>query len=306
MNTVMTVTGPIPARDLGRVLPHEHVLCNTMGEYRGNGLLHDERLAVVELKQLTSENTTLVDVTLASIGRDPAALRRIAEASGVRIVMGCGDYRDPYLDPDRFNRCSVNELADDLMTEIEHGVGESGVRPGIIGEIGADKWYVSAAEERSLRAAARAQVRSGLTLSTHSARWPVALAQLEILREEGVDPRRVIIGHSDTVPDPAFHVHLAEQGCFVEFDSAGTGSAYDDQLIVEYVVNMAEHGHLHKVLLSQDVFLLSHLTAHGGHGYNHLFATVFEQLRAAGITDEQLHLLAVENPAHALTGQASR
>ncbi len=305
MNTVMTVTGPIPVESLGRVLPHEHVLCNTMQEYRGNGLLYDERLAVSELSCLAGEPTTLVDVTLASIGRDAAALRRIAEASGISIVMGCGDYRDPYLDPARFDRCSVGELAADLIAEIESGVGDTGVRPGIIGEIGADKWYVSAAEERALRAAARAQRHSGLPLSTHSARWPVALAQLEILREEGVDLRRVIVGHSDTVPDPEFHVHLAEQGCFVEFDSAGTGTAHDDRMIVEYVVNMAARGHLDKVLLSQDVFLLSHLRAHGGNGYDHLFTTLFDQLRAAGVTDEQLHRLTVTNPAHALTGAAA-
>jgi phosphotriesterase-related protein len=298
----MTVTGARPVAELGRVLPHEHVLCNTMQEYRGNGLVHDERLAVSELQQIADKNTTLVDVTLASIGRDPAALRRVAEASGVTIVMGCGDYRDPYLDPARLDRLSVDHLADELVAEIEHGVGDTGVRPGVIGEIGADKWYVSAAEERALRAAARAQKRTGLTLSTHSARWPVADAQLAILAEEGVDPRRVIVGHSDTVPDPDFHVRLAERGCFVEFDSAGTGTAHDDRLIVEYVVNMAAHGHMDKVLLSQDVFLLSHLTAHGGNGYNHLFTTVADQLRAAGIEEEQLHQLFVVNPANALTG----
>src|SRR5262249_16055421 len=96
---IMTVTGPVSQDDLGVVLPHEHVFIDLVKEYRGNGLLNDEHLARAELAGLREAGGgTLVDLTLDEIGRDPAALRRVSEASGVQIVMGCGHYRDPYLD----------------------------------------------------------------------------------------------------------------------------------------------------------------------------------------------------------------
>src|SRR5215475_1005268 len=195
---VMTVTGPVDAQQLGVVLPHEHVFIDLVSEYRGSGLLNDEHLACEELRALKSAGgCTLVDLTLDEIGRDPAALRRVSEATGLSIVMGCGHYRDPYLDRDWFDRTAVDAIADQIVLDITDGVRGTGVRAGIIGEIGADRLYISAAEERSFRAAARAHLRTGLTISTHAARWPVGLEQLQLLTEEGADPRRVIIGHAD-------------------------------------------------------------------------------------------------------------
>ena len=189
MQQVMSVTGPVDAAELGVVMPHEHVFANLLREYRGTGLLNDEYLAATELTALRAAGGgALVDLTLDEIGRDPAALRRAAEAAGVTIIMGCGHYRDPYLDRDWFDRHPVDAIADEIVSDIEDGVRDTGVRAGIIGEIGADKWYVSAAEERSLRAAARAHLRTGLTISTHAARWPVGLEQLALLRAEGRGP----------------------------------------------------------------------------------------------------------------------
>ena len=65
--------------------------------------------------------STLVDLTLEEIGRDPAALRRVAEASGVTIIMGCGHYRDPYLNRDWFDRHAVDAIADEIVADIEEG-----------------------------------------------------------------------------------------------------------------------------------------------------------------------------------------
>lgn len=302
MSAVMTVLGEVPVEQLGRVLPHEHVLCDTTREYRGDGLLNDERLAIEELSCLASETTTLVELSLHEIGRDPEALRRVSVASGVHIVMGCGFYREPYLDRQGLDRASVDELAESLIAEIEAGVNDSGVRPGIIGEVGADQRYVSALEERALRAAARAHLGTGLTISTHSARWPVATAQLQVLREEGVEPRRVIVGHADTVPDPDFHLSLAAQGCYVSFDSVGTSGEHQDTRTAEYVLALIRAGHLDRILLSQDVFLASHLAAYGGSGYGHLFEAFLPRLEGFGLDPAEIRRMVVDNPARALVG----
>ncbi len=110
--------------------------------------------------------------------------------------MGTGWYRDPFLDRQYFETHSTDEIAADIVRDIEVGVADTGVRAGVIGEIACDR-VITPAEERSFRAAARAHLRTGATISTHAARWPIGHAQLDILCQEGVDPGRVIIGHSE-------------------------------------------------------------------------------------------------------------
>lgn len=300
----MTVRGPVAADALGVTLPHEHLLVDTIREYRGDGLLHDAELAAQELGAFgRAGGGTLVELSTVEIGRAPEALRSISEAAGVHVVMGCGHYRDPYLDRAWFDRMSVDEIAAELVREIEEGVGDSGVRPGIIGEIGADRAFVSAAEERSFRAAARAHARTGLTITTHAARWPVGRAQLALLVEEGVDPRRVIVGHCDTVPDPEYHLELARAGCFVELDTVGTGTEHDLRAIERFVLALRAAGRLDQVLLSHDIFLRSHLRAHGGCGYAFLLETFVPRLHAAGLSDDEMSRILVDNPRAALTGE---
>lgn len=301
--SVMTVLGAVPAAELGVVLPHEHLFSDLLREYRSQGVLNDEHLAVEEVRRFgAAGGGTLVDLTTVEIGRDPAALRRVSAASGVHVVMGCGHYRDPYLDRAWFDRTSVEEAADLLVAEIADGVGPESVRPGMIGEIGCDQGWVSAAEERSFRAAARAQLRTGLTVSTHAARRPVGLAQLDLLEHEGVDPRRVVVGHCDTVPQPAYHLELARRGCFVQMDGLGTDGAFHEHRTLGFVQRLADAGHLEQVLLSHDVFLPEHLHAHGGTGYDHLLVAVVPALRERGFGDDDVRTLLVDNPRRALTG----
>jgi predicted metal-dependent phosphotriesterase family hydrolase len=302
---VMTVTGPVAAQQLGVVLPHEHVFIDLVSEYRGNGLLNDEHLACEELRTLRAAGgSTLVDLTLDEIGRDPAALRRISKATGISIVMGCGHYRDPYLDRAWFDRTAVDAIAEELVRDITEGVSGTGVRAGIIGEIGADRGYISAAEERSFRAAARAHAKTGLTINTHAARWPVGTAQLQLLAEEGVDPRRVIVGHTDSVPIPDYHLALVRQGCYVSFDSIGTGSPYDTDRAVDYVLDLVKAGFGAQILLSHDVCLRDHLRAAGGPGYAYLLTDFLPRLTAAGLDPEQVRSFVTDNPRMALTGDS--
>jgi predicted metal-dependent phosphotriesterase family hydrolase len=300
---VMTVRGEVAPDDLGVVLPHEHLLSDLLREYRSSGTLNDETLAGQELARFaTAGGGTVVDLTTDEIGRDPAALRRISEVTGVHIVMGCGHYRDPYLDRAWFDRNSADEIAALLVSEFTDGVRGTGVRPGIIGEIGSDRGDVSATEERSFRAAARAHVATGLSISTHAARKPVGLAQLAILEHEGVDPGRVVVGHCDTVPDPRYHLELARRGCFVEFDGFGSDGPFYEERALGYIATLAERGHLERVLVSHDNFLPAHLHVHGGNGYDHVLTCVRPKLLERGFTPAEAFKVLVDNPRAALTG----
>lgn len=287
---VQSVTGPVPASELGFTLPHEHVFINLMPEYRGDGLLNDTDLMVDELTRYrASGGVSVVEVTSGGLDRDPDGLRRVSQRSGVTIVMGSGYYRDPYLPGGEIDRRGVDGLAEEIVHDIEVGVGDTGIRAGIIGEVGCDKSYVSAAEERSLRAAARAQKRTGLVITTHAARWPVGHPQLDIFEHEGVDLRRVVVGHCDSVPDPAYHVSLARRGALVQFDMLGIyTSEYEQAKRVGYVMNMVQEGFADRVLLSHDVCLRGALHANGGVGYTHLADSFLPRLRTAGLAEDVL------------------
>jgi predicted metal-dependent phosphotriesterase family hydrolase len=301
--SVMTVQGPVSADTLGVVLPHEHLFCDVLREYRSDGLLDDRQLVTEELERFRlSGGGTVVELTGSTLGRKPEALRALSEDTGVHIVMGCGGYRDPYLADAGVDRMSVSALSERLLAEIEDGVGAGQVRPGIIGEIGTNCAWVSALEERMLRAAARAHLASGLTISLHAARWPVGRDILAVLDHEDVPHNRVVVGHLDTVDDPAYHLELARSGCYVEFDGFASASEYDVRRNVRKVTAVAEAGHLDRLLVSHDLFRLSHFQAYGGVGLSFLLDVVLDHLRTAGFAENDLHQLLVENPARALTG----
>ena len=299
---MMTVRGPVDAGDLGVTLPHEHVFLNLMNEYKKDGVLNDERLAVQELKHFVElGGRTIVDCTSMDLDRDPRALLKVAEATGLNLIMGCGHYRDPYIDQQWVDCRGVDELAADLVREIEHGFQDTGIRPGVIGEVGSNRRFISSVEERVLRVAGKAHCATGLTITTHAARWPLGIPQLDVLEDAGVDPRCVVIGHCDMVPSLEYHEAVAARGAFVEFDTIRGINQYQTTQQVDYVMNLVRQGRMAQILISHDVCLTSLYTAFGGEGYTFILRQFIAQLRAAGLNEEELQALLVDNPARALT-----
>jgi phosphotriesterase-related protein len=131
----------------------------------------------------------------------------------------------------------------------------------------------------------------------------VGLRQLDLLAEEGVDPRRVIVGHCDTVPDPAYHLAVARRGAFVQFDTIQGDNEYDTAVRVRYVRSLVAEGFADRVLLSQDVCLRSNLRAMGGPGYVYVVTGFRARLLEAGVPHELVERFLVANPRAALTGE---
>jgi phosphotriesterase-related protein len=226
----------------------------------------------------------------------------MAERSGLNVVLGCGWYREPYYEPYLY-RWKTDQIAEQMGRDIAEGIDDTGVRAGIIGEIGAHFTWISPVEERVLRAAARAQKKTGVTLTLHSTRAPLGLDQLDILREEGVDPRRVVVGHAHSYPYHEYHVEVARRGAFLTFDRMGITNEYERQRNIRLICEMLDDGLVRHVMLSQDVCYKSDLLAYGGTGYGFVPGEFAVLLRQAGVTDEQLHQMLVDNPRRALTGE---
>ncbi len=310
MAHVQTVRGSVAPETIGFTLPHEHTaiaLWHAKGRWDYWELTADEPTIEAELGLYRAAGgSCLVDVTLDGVGRDPARLVALSERTGLHLVMGCGWYREPYYPPEaRIDRRSVDDLADELVREATEGVGESGIRPGIIGEIGTDKPWLSPAEERVHRAAARAARRTGLAITTHAVLSDVGLAQLKVFEEEGVDPGRVVIGHADSFPSLDHYLEIVGRGANVEFDFLGMSFSPVERLgeprIAGLVLELIARGHGDRVLLSQDICHNSQLKHYEGNGYVHLHESFLPRLRAAGASEADITRLTVTNPVRILT-----
>ncbi len=181
--------------------------------------------------------------------------------------MGCGWYKEKFYSPEVYEK-STNQHAADMIHDIEVGADGTDVRAGIIGEVGSLGSYILPSEERILRAAARAHKRTGLTVTTHAVGSTIGLDQLDILEEEGVDLRRVIIGHCDSYPYPDYHEAIAKRGAYVEFDRIQGKVEFETVRRAGLVKEMVDRGYLEHVLLSQDICEKSSLQAYGGQGYS--------------------------------------
>jgi phosphotriesterase-related protein len=302
----MTVRGPVASGDLGIVLSHEHLLIDlfeAQGRWDIQGIFVDADLMCQEVAHFVEAGgSTIVELTLPGAGRDPVGLRDISSRTGAHVVMGTGWYREPYYpDADAIDRRSVDDLAAQLIAEIDHGA-DDGVRPGVIGEIGCHKSWMSAQEERVHRAAARAQRQSGLAISTHSMASDIGLRQLDVFEEEGVDPRRVVIGHADSYMFADYHVEVATRGAYVQFDKVGDPSSFfvPEDRLVRAVCDLVEKGFLHQILLSHDLCFRSHLKYMGGHGFDYVLASFVPQLLRAGLSEEEVRTIIETNPQRML------
>jgi phosphotriesterase-related protein len=333
---VMTVLGPVAADALGVTLMHEHLLndcrcwwnkpreprrsylaCEPvhpgiLGELRmdpfvnlDNCRLEDERLAVAELLPAVELGCrTLVDPTCRGMGRNAEALVRIARGTGLNIVMGGGYYLQSS-HPLELARMDADAIADEILRDAHEGVDGSGVRIGLIGEIGISADFTPA-EEKSLRGASRAARRSALPLMVHlPGCYRLAHRVLDIVEAEGADPAHTVLCHMNpSFDDRAYQMSLARRGAFIEFDMIGMDFFYADQgvqcpsdeEVARAIAALIEAGFVERLLLSQDVFLKMMLTRYGGFGYAYLLRHFVPRLYRLGVSEQAVSTMLVDNP----------
>jgi len=311
-STIMSVNGPIEADQLGFTLIHEHIFLDLRNDvWLGDRMLNDTELAYEELMRYKNAGgVTLVDHTNSDLRgnknrilpiKHPLAIRDMAERTGLQIILGCGWYREPYYDP-YLHRAKTDEIAEEIIQEVTVGIDGTDVQAGFIGEIGSHSNYISAVEERVFRAAARAQVKTGLSLTTHQSEGDVALDQLDILEQEGVDLRRVICSHIASGPSHDYAVALAKRGAFFSIEGIGSFRPRYQEKVIERILYIVEQGYIDHMMLSHDVCMQFMYVANGGGGYDYISTTWLPLLKERGLSDEQLHRMMVDNPRRALTG----
>ena len=340
--SVQTVLGQIAADRLGHVQMHEHLVIDLWKDVRSSvsdadrhRYLEPLRLenyywsrryhsrddlrltdVAVAIEEMTAYRQagggTIVDVTSIGLGRNPVALAEISRATDVHIVMGCGYYYVDY-HPRELVPADLDAVTEQIVRDLTVGVGDTGIRAGIIGEIGMS-WPPAPAELVVLEAAAQAHLATGAAISLHpgrDSRSPFDL--LRRLDRCGVPPQAIIMGHVErTLTEASSILDLAASGCFVEFDLFGQESSYyslapevhlpNDAGRADYIIDLISHGHLDQVLISQDICHKTNLTRYGGEGFTHVLEHVIPLLAVKGMTPSQITAITRANPVRALTG----
>lgn len=306
---VVTVLGEIDPSEMGNTLTHDHLLLDAWGlRQLYEAILDDEELAIEELARFKAAGGgTVCDPTNIGLKRDPEALARVSRATGVNILMGTGWYREVVYPPYIAER-STEELARFLVSEIEEGADGTGIRAGFIGEIGTERGHITPAAERVFRAAGRAHVRTGAPILTHTTHWgELAIEQLDLLAEEGVDAASVIVSHLGDRRTIANILPIAERGAWLNVDNlAFVGGYAPIAFRVENVARLCAEGLADRVMLSNDICELGQLSAYGGVGYANVIENFLPLLRERGVAESDIELMTVVNPSRAFAFREAR
>ncbi|RKN86279.1 phosphotriesterase family protein [Paenibacillus ginsengarvi] len=339
--SVMTVTGKVNADSLGWVLPHEHacidlrplvpaphhisakVLAKENVSLANSGALRRNPYAVLDNAVIDDEavireellafkqagGTTLVDLTLREIGRDPVMLARLSRTLDIRIVAGCGYYIKATHPPDMDEK-SVESIAEEMLTDIRLGIDGSSIKAGVIGEIGTSE-IIYPNERKTLIAAAAVQRETGLGLHVHTDLWARNGSEaVHILVGHGADPGKICINHIDVDIRLDYLQELLDQGVYIEFDNFGKEFYADrrhrsvlrglfarDIDRVRTLKALIDSGYGSRLLVSNDVCLKTCLHRYGGWGYDHVITNIVPMMEDEGLTPEQIRMLFCDNPA---------
>lgn len=346
MKTIETVLGPVSCNALGVIAPHEHFFIDTTFEaqipgdaearaifeenvsisnidvlrrnpflVRDNMVLEDLDTAVYEVNRFKKAGGgTIVDLTNIGIRRDLKKIREVSRRTGVNVIAGCGLYTGLTV-PEPYASMTDRQLADWMIREIKEGDPETGIKPGVIGEIGTSE-TVEPLEAESLRAAAWANLETGLPVYIHTYPWSRAsLEAIDILTGEGVKPERICICHLDVEFDREYLEMVFDTGVYAMFDNFGkeyyfakadavfSGGPFETDIDrVRMIIRMLEAGHRDRLLLATDVCLKSLLHSYGGWSYDHIFTNITVMMENEGISKGDMDTILYKNPLDFLCG----
>jgi phosphotriesterase-related protein len=290
------------------------------GQNRDNMVLESFDDAVSELLRFKKAGgRSIVELTLPGIGRDVVRLREISKATGLNVVCGTGFYIAES-HPGFVKKMSIDELAEIMISEVEEGIEGTGIRAGVIGEIGCGE-PLHPQEAKVIAAAARAQARTGLGLTLHTALFDVrrrrapkqVRQEVEILQRNGADLSKVYISHMDfTCDDLKYHEALMDEfGITLSYDTFGAEQYFDniyfgaagvtDRERCRSIAHLVKRGFAKQLLVSSDVCEKIHLRKYGGFGYANILENAVPSLRLLGLSERDVATMMRDNPRRILS-----
>jgi phosphotriesterase-related protein len=299
------VLGPIDTADLGFTLMHEHVLvANWAMRHAFPDWIDREahvRKATAEVLAAKARGVrTIVDLTPINLGRDLSIIREVAERARMQIIAATGLYwsEEPWL-----AAWPADALVDWLLRDLREGIEGSDVRAGIV-KCATDHLGVSEINEKLLQVAARLHRRSGAPISTHtSVAHHVGPKQQDVFEREGVDLRRVVIGHCGDTVDVAHLESILARGSTIGMDRFGVDMILPTEKRVATIAELCRRGWAGRMVLSHDACchidwfpkeMIRSLAPRWN--FRHIPDDVIPALRKAGVEEEHVRQMTVDNP----------
>jgi phosphotriesterase-related protein len=321
MTTIHTVTGTCRPADLGLTLMHEHLLIGWPGWESDTAAApfdrrEAKRMCVDRLQELKSLGvSTLLDPCPIDLGRDVEFAADVAQAAGVHVICATGLYKEEsggaayYKFRGAFGD-AVSEMTEIFIREISEGVGSTGIRAGVI-KVATGPHQITAYERNVITAAARAHKATGAPITTHTDEGTMGREQLDILIEEGVDPRRVVVGHSCGTADLRYHTDLLDRGAYLGFDRFGLELLQPDRLRLAALIGLLGIGCERQIVLSHDTVWCwrgrplpvpaERLAPQWDP--RHVLQHIVPALRAAGVAQAKIDAMLIDNPRRYFDGE---
>ena len=303
---VITVTGPRDAATLGVVDAHDHLLMDSPG-MPGQGFTDVERSIVEARDGQASGIGTIVDMTPIGLGRDPAGLRAITEATGMPIIAASGFHRDAHYPADSWvHGATVEQLCDRIVTDLTVGMhprdwldpslpldrAKAGAIKG-----GASYHRITRSERARLEAIGAASAATGAAILVHTEIGTAAHEIVDLLESVGVTTDRIALAHLDRNPDCELHAEVAARGVTLEYDTVGRTKYHPDSVVLDLIERVAAAGRLDRIVLGLDLGSRDYLRAYdGGPGLRYLMAAFVPRLRRR-VGEEATARILVANPA---------
>jgi phosphotriesterase-related protein len=317
MPAVETVNGPVEADQLGRTLIHEHFRTTDEATRFQFPHLYDEAAeweAALSDANAVKQNgiQTVVEPSAMFLQRDARFSKRVADETGLQVVLATGVYTYDHLPQPLMNR-DEDALAEIFVHDIEQGIQGTGIKAAFL-KCAADEPGVTPNVEKVHRACARASQQTGRPIMAHSHPGSqTGLEQMRIFEEEGVDPAKVHIAHTGDTDDLDYIEKLLERGPFIGMDRYGLDIFLPTDKRNATVLTLLERGHAERMFLSQDFCstidwfppevqqqLKEQVVPKWGMTF--LFDEVIPYLSENGMSQEQLDQMMVENPRRWLAG----
>jgi 5-phospho-D-xylono-1,4-lactonase len=307
-SVVLTVRGMLPAEQLGITDSHDHLALRSPA-LAGQEFDDPDKAVEEVLDARETGLASIVEVTPIGLGRRPALLRHVAEATGVNVIGATGFHRDAHYKPGHWvYDLSDDELRNRMVTDISRGMHPSDwddpalpldeARAGVI-KMGASYQRVSKQERRRLEAAVEVARQTGVAILCHTEVGTAGDEIIDICTAAGLAPNRLILAHTDRNPDPEVHFDLCARGVYLEYDTAGRIKYRPDSELLRLISEVVGAGHGDRILLGLDLGRRDYFRAYdGGPGMRYLMATFVPRLERR-IGAEAVRRILVDNPARA-------
>lgn len=310
-SSVQTVRGPVVAAELGRTLPHEHVVIlqpealQNYGRVWGASYWDEEAGVRVAIEKLAAVRDagyrTFVDPTAPGLGRCIPRIQRINAAVDLNIVVATGVYAFLEL-PNFLHYRSADAIAALFVRELREGIDDTGVRAAFI-KCAVEEHGVVGDIPRILDAVAIAARETGAPVMVHTnASAGTGTLALEALTSRGVDPTRLVVAHAGDSNDLPYLRAIADTGAILGFDRFNIPHFNPDADRVRTLLVLLEEGYGDRIHLSHDAacfmdFMVGDPNfANERPDYLHLSTQILPVLRDHGVTEAQIDEMTIDNP----------